>query len=108
MSENTAVMNMARQILAEKEQRIEGMREQIATRYPHADPSTLRFDPVANKFAVTIHCTKCDKAREVYTSDLFQVTLCIEHSREAKAKAKAERTILRAQAMELLATGQVK
>lgn len=59
-------------------------------KYSHAIPGTLQWDPVANKQSMEIACQHpgCKNTRRVFTSDLFQIKLCIEH-------AKAERTAKR-------------
>lgn len=104
------VIEQANKILAKREKDKAKRIENIRTKYPHADVETLEYDATAKKWSVEIECqhtdedgNKCGKRRRVYTSDLFQVKFCTEHSkqaREAKRKAKKEQLDRALQAIE--------
>jgi hypothetical protein len=53
---------------------------------------TLAWDDVAKKQFVEIECTHegCDQRRKVFTSDLFQVKVCLEHRNDARKAKKAQ------------------
>lgn len=76
----------------------------LLSKYPHIIPGSLRWDDEAGKQTVTIRCTAdgCDEERDVHTSDLFQVTMCVAHAKEArkarKTEAKAQKAAQAAQA----------
>lgn len=53
----------------------------LLEKYPHMVKGSLGYDKNANKATATIKCQSgesedCDKTREVYTSDLFQIKHC--------------------------------
>lgn len=64
---------------------------ELLKKYPHMKEGSLVFNEKMNKQQVTIVCSHpgCENERVVYTSDLFQVSMCDEHRKEA-AKAKRE------------------
>lgn len=64
---------------------------ELLKKYPHMIEGSLRFNKERNKQEVDITCSHpgCDTKRTVFTSDLFQVTMCEDHKKEA-AKAKRE------------------
>ena len=87
---SSAILAQAEKIIEQQKARLEKTRENL-TKYPHALPHTLRFDPVTKKNQVEIECIKCSEKRWVYTSDLFQVRHCMECAKEAKADKKKAR-----------------
>lgn len=106
MSENNeAVMALAQKIMAKKQEQAKKRVEEIGTKYPHADASTVQFDPTHNKYSVEITCTKCGaKGRRVYTSDLFQVRTCTKCADAVKADKRAEKKAAIKAALEMLRT----
>jgi hypothetical protein len=66
-------------------------KETIEGKYAHVVKDSLRWDEAAGKQQVTIVCTHsgCSTKRDVYTSDLFQVKVCLDHRAAAK-KAKKD------------------
>ncbi len=61
-------------------------------KYPHAIAGTLRFDESANKQKMKIKCEECgDTNREVYTSDLFQVKVCLECAKKKRAASRKKK-----------------
>lgn len=72
---------------------------EIEAKYSHVIPGSLVWDEVAEKQAVQIRCShpECSETRRVFTSDLFQVRLCVPHKTEARRAAKVEeRELLKA------------
>jgi hypothetical protein len=64
---------------------------EIEAKYPHVIKGSVRFDAIKNKQVATITCTDpedkgCEATREVFTSDLFQVSTC-EGCKSAARKA---------------------
>jgi hypothetical protein len=55
--------------------------EAIILKHPHAIRGTLHMDKKKNKQMVSIRCKfdGCKNVREVFTSDLFQVDVCLDH-----------------------------
>lgn len=87
--------------------------ENCEQKYPHAMVGknakaanvacTLRWDGVKNKFQCQIKCTVTGQiGRWVYTSDLFQVTMCEAEATKAKTLKKAAKKVTLAQAMEII------
>ncbi len=72
---------------------------ELAAKYPHVKPGTLGFDDAAQKYHVTIACQHpgCEAERRVFTSDLFQVKLCLTHKKEAKKSEKERLKLLMAE-----------
>lgn len=71
-------------------------------KYPQVVEGSLDFDKSVNKQFVQIACAHpgCEATRKTFTSDLFQVTMCDEHRKEA---AKAKRDAKNARIKEILA-----
>lgn len=68
------------------QKKLEAVRANVIKKYPHALPDTLVYDETVSKYKCQIKCTKTgDTSRWVYTSDLWQVTMCEE-------AAKADRS----------------
>lgn len=70
------------EVLAEKE-------AELREKHSHIVKGSLKFNidgPHTNKMTVVIKCTHagCQETREIATSDLHQVTMCPEHTREAR------------------------
>lgn len=61
--------------------------------YPHVIEGSMGFDEKAQKQTVKITCTVdgCSEIREVFTSDLFQVRVCMGHRKEQKSLARKAR-----------------
>ena len=113
MSESTTAVTpeiqaLAMQIAKAKVKEIAARKVELAVKYPHAKPETLQFDAAANKFSVEITCTLCGGVRRVFTSDLFQVSTCVDCSKAAKAVRKTSKKALIARAMEMIKAGEVK
>ena len=74
----------------------------IFSAYGHAIEGSLSYDTGANKQRVEIRCqhSGCKKTREVFTSDLFQVRVCLDHK---KAQRKSARQDKKAEAKAALA-----
>ena len=73
--------------------------EAIEAKWDHVVKGSVRWNPTANKQQATIVCTHtgCDKRRDVFTSDLFQVKVCLEHRAAAKkAKKEADKALFEA------------
>lgn len=111
-----AVVAQAQKILQKQEASKAKRIEHIRNTYPHADADTLEFDPVANKWSCEIKCQyvdpqtgeMCGKRRRVFTSDLFQVKMCEEHSKlEKAAKRQAKQDLLKT-AMAAIKSGKIK
>lgn len=75
---------------------------ELLKKYPHMVEGSLRFNAKMNKQEVDITCSHpgCGQGRTVFTSDLFQVSMCDEHRKEA---AKAKREAKNARIKDLLA-----
>lgn len=87
-----AVLERAKKLLAKDAENSAKREANIATKYPHADVSTLRVLPHGisgqTAYAVDITCTVCGVVHgPVFTSDLFQKSTCPACAGEAK-KAK--------------------
>ena len=67
--------------------------EAIEAKYTHVVPGTLSYDAEAGKQVVMISCQHegCDATRRTFTSDLFQVSRCDEHKKEARREARKAR-----------------
>ena len=103
MAVDPKILALAEKLLAKKEVQAEKRMENLAEKYPHADPSTIQFDPAAGKFSVVITCTLCgEKGRRVFTSDLFQVKTCVACSELAKKEARTAKKAELKAAMELI------
>ena len=65
---------------------------QIKAKYPTQNiaPGSLKFDEKKQKYSVEITCqhSGCKEKRRVFTSDLFQVKLCVAHTKEARRKKR--------------------
>lgn len=74
----------------------------LLKKYPHMIEGSLRMNDKANKQEVDITCQHpgCEDTRTVATSDLFQVSMCTEHSKE---QAKARKEAKAARVKEILA-----
>jgi hypothetical protein len=73
-----------------------------AKRYPHAILETMTYHEDVNKYGCFIRCTKCESEdREVYTSDLRQVTLCETCAKQAKKEKKAAKRAAAKEAKQL-------
>lgn len=84
--------------------------ETLLKKYPHMVKGSLGYDTKANKATATIKCQSgasedCDKTRDVYTSDLFQIKACrhclkVERNKKRNktnsAKAKAHGSVNKA------------
>jgi ribosomal protein S27E len=109
VADNDAVLALARKIADNRAKQLEAMKITIQAKYPQADADSLRYDEAAGKFAVTINCEDCGDARDpVFTSDLFQVTLCKTCAARAKAVKKLGKKALLAQAIALIEAGGIK
>ena len=68
------------------------MLKAICQKYPNQKitDGSLLFDEKKQKFSVEITCQHagCKEKRRVFTSDLFQVKLCAEHTKEARRKKR--------------------
>ena len=66
--------------------------DEILAKYPFVVEGSLAWDENAGKQAVTISCIHpdCSSTRKVFTSDLFQVKVCLEHRKAQRQAAKAE------------------
>jgi len=67
---------------------------EIEAKYKHVNKGSVRFDTIKNKQVSTITCTDpsnkgCKEQRDVFTSDLFQVSTC-EGCKSAARKATRE------------------
>lgn len=110
-----AVVAQAQKILAKQEASKAKRIEHIRNTYPHADADTLEFDPVANKWSCEIRCQyvdpqtgeMCGKRRRVFTSDLFQVRMCEEHSKLEKAAKRSAKQDLLKKAMQAIKEGKI-
>lgn len=51
--------------------------QELQEKYPHYVPGSVRRDEANQKFSAEIECVECGAKREVWTSDLFQVKLCL-------------------------------
>lgn len=76
---------------------------EIRKQYPKVQAGSLAFQEDGRwkgKQTVVIVCAKkgCTLERELATSDLFQVSMCEEHTKEARAARRAERRKAKAQA----------
>ena len=73
---------------------------ELRAKYPHVIEGTLEYDAQRNKQSVLIQCSHpgCEEQRRVFTSDLFQVSMCEEHKKEAK---KAKRDAIKALAAQV-------
>ncbi len=74
----------------------------LLKKYPHMVEGTLRMNEKSNKQECEIACQHpgCEEQRTVATSDLFQVSMCTEHSKE---QAKARKEAKAARVKEILA-----
>lgn len=63
----------------------------LEAKHTHLIPGSVGFDAEAKKQFGMIKCKQpgCENTRRVFTSDLWQVTVCVSH-RDAARKAKAE------------------
>lgn len=78
------------------EEMIKALRE----RYPDHNiiDDSLQFNEAKSKYSVEIVCQHkgCNNKRRVFTSDLFQVKLCEDHTKEARRqKRKAKRNAMK-------------
>ena len=64
----------------------------LKAKYSHVVSGTLKFDKAAGKQTIEIKCKKrgCDVRRRIFTSDLFQIDMCEEHTLERRATRRAE------------------
>jgi hypothetical protein len=79
----------------------------IRSRYPQVIEGSLALDEQAVKQSVLIGCAHegCNETRRVFTSDLFQVSMCEDHAHEArKARKAAKKAALKAQAPVVVVT----
>lgn len=73
----------------------------VYAKYSHIVKGSIGFDPKANKGTCTIRCThggaNCEKTRDIYTSDAFQVKVCrpclteIRNAKRNKTMRKASK-----------------
>lgn len=66
---------------------------EIEAKYKHVNKGSVRFDAIKNKQVSTITCTDpsgkgCKKQRDVFTSDLFQVSTCEDCKSAARKQAR--------------------
>lgn len=66
---------------------------EIEAKYKHVNKGSVRFDAIKNKQVSTITCTDpsakgCEAEREVFTSDLFQVSTCEGCKGDARKQAR--------------------
>jgi len=63
----------------------------ILSQHPNVIEGSLRWNDLHGKQQVTINCTAdgCSETRDVFTSDLHQVSMCEIHAKEARKAAKA-------------------
>lgn len=80
---------------------------ELKAKYPQMVEGSLAFDDVRNKQFVFINCAHpgCGETRKTFTSDLFQVSMCDSHRKEA---AKAKRDAKAARIKEILAQAASK
>ncbi len=62
----------------------------LKKKYPQVILGTLGYDKAHHKQTVTIACVDCKKKRDVFTSDLFQVTRCVECTAERRQERRRE------------------
>ena len=62
-------------------------------RYTHAVPGSLQFEDTVNKQSMEVACTVngCPNKRRVYTSDIFQVKLCLEHAKQKRSASRKKK-----------------
>lgn len=73
--------------------------EVLYKKYPHVVKGSVGFDPRANKGTCTIACQhkgeNCEKTRDIYTSDAFQIDKCrpclAEYRRAKRNKANSKK-----------------
>lgn len=105
----TPVDTKAADLQKKEAERMDKMRKEIASRYPHAIVSTLRWAPEAKKFQCQIKCVISGNTdRWVYTSDLFQVKMCVVEADKAKKAAKTAKKAEIAAARDLIKAGGLK
>ena len=63
----------------------------LRSEYPHVVEGSLSYDSAADKQRVKILCVDCGEEREVYSSDLFQISRCEECTKIARKARKAEK-----------------
>ena len=61
----------------------------LRSQYPHVVEGSLRWNDLAGKQMVTISCVDCGEERDVFTSDLFQISRCTACTKTARKAAKA-------------------
>lgn len=65
---------------------------ELQNKYPRVQSGSLEFDEAAGKQTVLIKCAVrgCKNERRVFTSDLFQVDKCEEHTAQQRRERRAE------------------
>lgn len=61
---------------------------QNLSKYPQAIPESLKVVEGTTKLRVTIKCVDCGAEREVFTSDLFQVTRCLSCTKKSRTESR--------------------
>jgi len=71
--------------------------EQLKARYPHMVEGTLTYDEIHQKQRCKATCANCGDQFSVFTSDLFQLTMCktcrAEARKARRRKGKGKLTI---------------
>jgi hypothetical protein len=69
------------------------MRKSIEEKYPQVVSGSLQWNQDAKKLETIIRCQEpgCTEKRHVFASDLFQITKCMTHARQDRARKRAER-----------------
>lgn len=96
------ILAMAQKLNTKQDAKLAKTREGLS-KYPHAKADTLEYNAEAKKYSVEIECTKCGKPRRVFTSDLFQITTCVDCAGEAKKEKQAAKKELIKAAMAKIA-----
>ena len=66
--------------------------EYFTEKYPHAIPGTLIYDESVRKQKMKIKCASCGNTeRYAYTSDLFQVKLCLECAKKKRSSSRKKK-----------------
>lgn len=102
----TPVDTKAADLQKKEAERMEKLRKDTKAKHSHALTETLCWDPIAKKFKCRIKCIVSGNTdRWVYTSDLFQVKMCVVEADKAKKTAKTKKKAEIAAARELIKAG---
>lgn len=64
---------------------------ELQKKYKHYVPGTVQRDEMNSKFEAQIKCSECNKTRRVWTSDVFQVKLCLDCKASRTAQKNAQK-----------------